>query len=57
MGAGWAPAPPQPFSGTKKKFFAHRIGVDEKQQHMTKERAHAAKSDAPHSDSSMYFFL
>ena len=57
MGVGWAPVPPQPFSGTKKKFFVHKIGVDEKQQHMTKERAHAAKSDAPHSDSSMYFFL
>ena len=49
MVAGWAPAPPQPFSGAKEKFVTHKIGVDEwegvdeKQQHMTKERKHAAK--------------
>ena len=49
MRAGWAPAPPQSFSGAKEKFFLpkfgvdEREGVDEKQQHITKERGHASK--------------
>ena len=48
-GQGGLRAPRQPFSGTKEKFFVHKIGVDEwegvdeKQQHMTKEKAYAAK--------------
>ena len=39
----------QPFPGAKEKNFLHKIGVDErqgvdqKQQHLTKERGHAAK--------------
>ena len=46
---GWTPALPQAFSGAKEKNFLHKIGVGErqgkgeKQQHLTKERAHTAK--------------